>query len=112
MATQKPQPTEFKRLGTQGIRTTWDNGHVGEYTTPYLRRWCPCANCVHELTGQRLLDPKSIPEDLTMEGVEMVGAYALRFQFSDFHQTGIYPFDYLWKICPCGQPHADTPAAE
>jgi len=112
VTTSRPQPIEIKRLGNQGIRMSWDNGHAGEYTVPYLRRFCPCANCVHELTGKRLLDPKSIPDDLTTDGVELVGAYALRFHFSDFHVTGIYPFDYLWKICPCGQTHQGAPVGE
>ena len=103
MSQQTPQPTEIKRLGKAGLRITWDNGHAGEYTVPYLRRKCGCANCVHELTGKVLLDPKSVAEDLTMEGVELVGAYAIRIHFSDSHETGIYPFAYLWGICPCGQ---------
>jgi DUF971 family protein len=98
-----PQPVEIKRLTNKGIRITWDNGHAGEFTAPYLRRQCPCAQCVHEMTGQRLLDPRTVPDDLTMDGLELVGSYALRFQFSDLHGTGIYPFELLWKLCPCGQ---------
>jgi DUF971 family protein len=30
--------------------------------------------------------------------VEYVGEYALRFDWSDGHKTGIYPFDFLRDI--------------
>jgi DUF971 family protein len=30
--------------------------------------------------------------------VEYVGEYALRFDWSDGHRTGIYPWDYLREI--------------
>jgi DUF971 family protein len=30
-----------------------------------------------------------------------MGAYALRVDWSDGHDTGIYTFEYLLEICPC-----------
>ncbi|MEK7316525.1 MAG: gamma-butyrobetaine hydroxylase-like domain-containing protein, partial [Candidatus Eisenbacteria bacterium] len=30
-----------------------------------------------------------------------VGQYALHFDWSDGHTTGIYSYDYLRRICPC-----------
>jgi DUF971 family protein len=30
-----------------------------------------------------------------------VGRYALAFEFSDGHQTGIYHFDLLRQLCEC-----------
>jgi DUF971 family protein len=31
-------------------------------------------------------------------GWESVGNYAIRFDFSDGHRTGLYTFDYLRKL--------------
>jgi DUF971 family protein len=33
-----------------------------------------------------------------IEGWEWIGGYALRFRFSDGHQTGLYSFDYLQRL--------------
>jgi DUF971 family protein len=38
---------------------------------------------------------------LKMLNVEQVGAYAIRIDWSDGHNTGIYSFDHLRRICPC-----------
>jgi DUF971 family protein len=35
--------------------------------------------------------------------VEPVGNYALRFRWSDGHDTGIYTFDFLRRLCPCAE---------
>lgn len=36
----------------------------------------------------------------TVEKVEIVGNYALQFYWSDGHHTGIYTWDYLYRLCP------------
>ena len=35
---------------------------------------------------------------VTVEGWEIVGNYAVRFDFSDGHRTGLYSFDYLQDL--------------
>jgi DUF971 family protein len=96
------QPVEIrKRPGGAGMKITWDDGHVSEYPAAHLRRFCRCATCHHELTGERLLDPASVPEELTIVKADLVGNYAIGFEFSDKHSTGIYSFDWLRRICPC-----------
>jgi DUF971 family protein len=37
---------------------------------------------------------------LTATNAQLVGGYALRVEFSDGHDTGIYSFNYLREICP------------
>ena len=32
-----------------------------------------------------------------------VGGYALAFRWPDGHDTGIYPYDLLRRICPCDE---------
>ena len=38
---------------------------------------------------------------LKMLAVNEVGSYAVRIDWSDGHNTGIYSFRHLRQICPC-----------
>lgn len=96
-------PTVVKRISPTLTEVTWNDGHVGLYPSWYLREKCPCASCVDEFTGTRKLLHGSIPSILERVGVKPVGNYALSFQWSDRHTTGIYTFDYLRSICPCSE---------
>ena len=87
-------PTED---GSQ-LRIRWKDHAVSDYQPRYLRLSCPCAGCVDERTGRPLIDPGRIPMDVHPLSVEYVGEYALRFDWSDGHRTGIYPWDYLREI--------------
>jgi len=40
--------------------------------------------------------------------VSLVGAYAIRIDWSDGHSTGIYTYEFLWEICPCGKHGSDS----
>lgn len=97
-----PVPTDIAENRETGeLRVTWSDGHTSRFTFRLLRQSCPCARCVHEWTGERLLDPKRVPADIYPKEVARVGAYALRFTWSDGHQTGIYTFPLLRNICEC-----------
>ncbi|MEZ6014686.1 MAG: DUF971 domain-containing protein [Planctomycetota bacterium] len=91
-------PTRIGRRDPARIVLEWRDGQVGDLPAAVVRRACPCARCVHEVTGERLLDPASIPDDLRHESVELVGRYALGIRFADGHQTGIFTWAYLRRI--------------
>ena len=88
-------PVEIRRVDDREIRVTWSDGHLSVFPNKTLRERCPCAGCVHELTGQRLLDPRSVREAIRAEAIELVGRYAIRVRWSDGHGTGIYTFQRL-----------------
>lgn len=83
------------------LRVRWRDGHVSEYEPRYLRLACPCAACVEEMTGRPILDPRTVPDGVHPLAIRYVGRYALQFDWSDGHRTGIYPFDQLRRLCPC-----------
>jgi DUF971 family protein len=83
------------------LRIRWGDGHVSEYTPRFLRLSCPCAGCVEEMSGRPLLNPAYVRQDVYPQAIEYVGRYALRFDWSDGHKTGIYPFDMLRGLCRC-----------
>ena len=94
---------EILKLGDVQLKLIWEDGHESVYPFPYLRRRCPCAMCADEWTGRPILDPAAIPDSLKAEKAELVGNYAIAFQFSDGHSTGIFTFGRLRELCPCGQ---------
>jgi DUF971 family protein len=40
---------------------------------------------------------------LKMLAVEPVGNYAIRINWSDGHNSGIYSYDHFREICPCAE---------
>jgi DUF971 family protein len=83
------------------LRIRWQDGHVSEYEPRYLRVNCRCAGCIDERTGRPLLDASSVPDTVHPLSLRYVGRYALQFDWSDGHTTGIYPFDLLRDLCRC-----------
>jgi len=96
-------PLRIGRRDPSRLVLEWRDGAASELSAARLRRACPCARCVHEVTGALLLDPASVPDDLRLEQVELVGRYALGLRFSDGHQTGIFTWRHLRRMAqPAG----------
>jgi DUF971 family protein len=93
------EPREIMQEGEGGLKIAWADERVCRFTAPALRRACPCAQCVNEWTGQRMLKPESISDQLSIDNLAVVGRYALNFRWSDGHETGIYSFRYLRELC-------------
>jgi DUF971 family protein len=93
------EPLEIRQEGDTGLRIGWADGMTCTYSASALRRACPCAQCVNEWTGQRMLKPETISDALTINDISIVGRYALNFKWSDGHDTGIYSFRLLRELC-------------
>jgi ATP-binding protein involved in chromosome partitioning len=88
-------PLEIIGLGQPEVRFVWDDGSEDVYSARDLRIRCACAHCQSEATGERLLDPATVPTDLTISDMNLVGNYGVGVHFSDNHTTGIYRFREL-----------------
>lgn len=89
------QPTQIVEESDRKVSITWSDDTSTSYDAAGLRRACPCATCVNEWTGQKILKDDQVAEDLTFSNISIVGRYALNFHFSDGHDTGIFSFAYL-----------------
>ena len=89
------EPREIHNDDDATLSIVWADGAKHTYHAPILRRECPCARCVNEWTGEKMLNPTEIADDLLIKNVNIVGRYALCFKWSDDHDTGIYSFQYL-----------------
>ena len=93
------EPREIKQEDDSHISITWGDARECRYAAADLRRACPCAQCVNEWTGERVLKAESISENIEIRDFSVVGRYALNFRWSDGHETGIYSFRYLRELC-------------
>ncbi|HEY0430087.1 MAG TPA: DUF971 domain-containing protein [Pyrinomonadaceae bacterium] len=89
------EPTQIIEESDRELSIKWSDDAETVYNAPQLRRVCPCASCINEWTGEKMLKDESVPEDLTFSSIAVVGRYALNFNFSDGHDTGIYSYKFL-----------------
>ncbi|HXG83521.1 MAG TPA: DUF971 domain-containing protein [Pyrinomonadaceae bacterium] len=92
------EPTRIIEENDSEISIDWSNGAASKYNAAQLRRACPCAGCVNEWTGEKMLRDAAVSENLGFSHITVVGRYALNFHFSDKHDTGIFSFEYLRKL--------------
>lgn len=92
------EPTQIIEESDSEVSIRWSDDSETRYSAPQLRRSCPCATCVNEWTGEKILDDGKIGDDLTFSTISIVGRYALNFIFSDGHDTGIFSFKYLREL--------------
>jgi DUF971 family protein len=113
MPSADPKSVKVRLQAGTGVEIEWLDGHLSQYTFPFLRDACPCALCDEERTktGRKPGDPPhSKPGELPMFkpavkplSAEGVGKYALKFNWNDGHALGIYSWQWLRDICPCDQ---------
>ena len=95
----EPKDMEWLEKGVLGIE--WSDGHKGVYPVRYLRQHCPCAACTDEWTGELRLKPDDVPLLIRLNDIEPVGRYAFKMSWSDGHDTGLYSYTFLRRICQC-----------
>ena len=92
------EPRQIIEESDSEISINWSDDAETKYDAPNLRRACPCAGCINEWTGEKILKAENINDDLSFSYITIVGRYALNFHFSDGHETGIYSFKYLREL--------------
>jgi DUF971 family protein len=112
--TAETTPTRLDLKKDQGLTIEWQDGRRCVYSLTLLRSMCPCAQCrvVRDGTDPHDISPgpkkKSLltilpgnyAGELKVENASLVGNYAMKIEWSDGHDSGIYSFQYLREICP------------
>jgi DUF971 family protein len=114
MSNELVDPAHIAISKSRGMTIDWADGHKSQYTLALLRDSCPCASCTGAEGGQpqrtnyqaedkeKAANPFQMYKPvLRMLNVTEVGAYAVRIDWNDGHNTGIYSFRHLRHVCPC-----------
>ncbi|MFN0198247.1 MAG: DUF971 domain-containing protein [Planctomycetaceae bacterium] len=87
------------------LELVWSPNRVDRLPFRVVREYCPCATCIDEITGQRILDVSRIPDDIQPTSMNFCGNYAIKIVWSDGHSTGLYTWDHLSQL---GQAYANS----
>ncbi len=91
-----PLPTQIDLSeDRRQINIKWQDGLATQHLAFDLRTQCPCAGCIQEFTGEQLLKPEDVDKNVAATSFRKVGRYALQFDWSDGHSTGIYTYERL-----------------
>ena len=95
-----PRPTEITlHQQSRVLEVAFDDGRRFELPCEYLRVYSPSAEVRGHGPGQEVLQVGK--RDVGIQAVEPVGVYALKLAFTDGHDTGIYSWEYLRRVCQC-----------
>jgi ATP-binding protein involved in chromosome partitioning len=88
-------PIGFLRRDPRTLSILWEDRRRDDFDVRDLRLACHCALCIEEMSGRKLLDPKTIRSDVSPQKIVSIGNYAIQFDWSDGHNSGIYSFTDL-----------------
>jgi ATP-binding protein involved in chromosome partitioning len=95
-----PQEMNIANDG-QTLIIKWQDDIEHVLSSFHVRGMCPCAHCVDEITGERLIKDGDIPANVKILESTPVGRYGVRFSFDDPSpgaNSGIYTFTHLRKL--------------
>ncbi len=93
-------PTGIKARQQEGVlELQWPQGTTYRLPYRFLRGRCPCAVCVHEITGVRVVDIEDVPLSIAPINMQFAGKYALKIIWNDRHESGIFTWEYLELLC-------------
>ena len=108
-----PKKVRVKMTEGTGVEIDWKDGHHSAWNFAWLRDACPCATCYEERQKTGRLPGVAKPKEQTLLRlyeapvkpleVTPVGKYALKFKWTDGHESGIYSWEYLRRVCRCDE---------
>jgi DUF971 family protein len=97
MEADTPIPSDIRlHRKSRMVELCYDSGERFELSCEFLRVFTPSAEARGHGPGQETLQTGK--RDVDIERVEPVGTYALRFIFSDGHDSGLYSWDLLYNL--------------
>ena len=95
-----PPPETIDLIGNI-VAIRWKDAREDYFEMEKLRKLSPSADNIGEpdIFGNVIGgDPRTEFPGVPVTGYEVVGRYAIRFIFSDGHNTGLFTFQYLRKL--------------
>jgi DUF971 family protein len=96
MATH-PQPTALTvHQASRQLEIAFDDGRSFRIPFELMRIYSPSAEVQGHGPGQEILQTGK--RDVAIESIEPVGHYAVQPRFSDGHDSGIFTWEYLYRL--------------
>jgi len=94
-------PKSIKKNSEPTLTIQWEEG---SYTISLndLREQCPCASCQGEVVLLKKFEPipqAHLPGRYELSKIAPVGHYAVALHWIDGHNTGIYSWEVLFRLC-------------
>jgi DUF971 family protein len=97
MSTDAPRPTAVTvHQQSRVLEVGFDDGKTFRIPFELMRVYSPSAEVQGHGPGQEVLQTGK--RDVTIVGIEPVGHYAIQPTFSDGHDTGIFSWQYLYRL--------------
>jgi DUF971 family protein len=97
MAEVNHRPTDIKlHQKSKVLEISFDNGSTFNLPCEYLRVYSPSAEVRGHGPGQEVLQVGK--EDVNITDIEPVGNYAIKIEFDDGHNTGLYSWETLYTL--------------
>ena len=92
-----PHPTDIKlKQASRQLVVTFDTGETFELPCEYLRVYSQSAEVTGHAPGQEVLQVGK--RAVNIEAITPVGNYAIKLHFDDGHDSGIYTWEWLYKL--------------
>ncbi len=90
-------PTEITlHQKSKTLQIAFDDGASYQLPFEFLRVFSPSAEVRGHGPGEEVLQVGK--KNVVIAGVEPVGSYALKLDFDDGHDSGLYSWEYLYKL--------------
>jgi DUF971 family protein len=97
MSTDAPRPTAVTvHQQSRVLEVGFDDGKTFRIPFELMRIYSPSAEVQGHGPGQEVLQTGK--RDVTIVSIEPVGHYAIQPTFSDGHDTGIFSWQYLYRL--------------
>ena len=95
---QVPPPTDLKlHRRSRELEVRFADGLNARLSAEFLRVHSPSAEVKGHAAGEGMLVTGK--ESVSIESIEPVGRYAVRIVFDDGHNTGLYTWGHLRRLC-------------
>lgn len=92
-----PRPTDINlHQKSRVLEIVFDDGARFELPCEYLRVYSPSAEVQGHGPGQEVLQVGK--EKVNITGIEPVGNYAIKLEFDDDHDSGLYSWETLYAL--------------
>ncbi|CAH9106451.1 unnamed protein product [Cuscuta epithymum] len=91
-----PRLTRFTFHPPKMVEVEFENGSLYHLSAEYLRIYSPAADSkIRSIGGEKVICGR---RHVGMMSAEPIGNYGVRLLFDDMHKTGIFTWEYLFRL--------------